>query len=145
MDKYNDHNISDQVRDIKNRSREELLDIWQSAYRKPAPKGISRRILEMAAAYHIQEKALGGLPPNIKLKLKRYRPATASKNRSSDIADGTIFVREWNGVLHSVEAIDGKFLWQEKTYQSLSEIARQITGTRWSGPRFFGLKGHYHE
>lgn len=145
MEKYNDQNITDQVLDIKNRTREELLDIWQSAYRKPAPKGISRRILELAAAYHIQEKAYGGLPQNIKLKLKRYSCAQPPTAKSRDIADGTVFVREWNGVLHRVEAIDGKYMWSEKLYSSLSEIARMITGTRWSGPRFFGVGVHANE
>lgn len=145
MAHYNDPDIIDRVKNLKNKSREELLDIWQSSYRKPAPKGISRRILELAAAYHIQEKAFGGLPSNIKLKLKRYRPTTTSKSRLPDIADGTIFVREWNGVVHRVEAIDGKYMWSEKLYNSLSEIARMITGTRWSGPRFFGVGMHANE
>ena len=139
MAKYNDHTVIGQIAELKNKTRADLLKHWQSAYRKPAPKGISRRILEMAAAYNIQEKAYVGLPPNIKLKLKRYRPDTALKSKDANIPDGTILVREWNGILHRVEAIDGKFIWAEKTYNSLSEIARKITGTRWSGPRFFGL------
>lgn len=141
MEKFTDQVIHENVNNIKNLSRDELLDIWQQAYRKPAPKGISRRILELAAAYHIQAKAFGGLPPNIKLKLKRYKPNISSKAHSSDIADGTVFVREWNGVVHRVEAVDGHYMWSEKLYSSLSEIARTITGTRWSGPRFFGIKG----
>ncbi len=145
MEKYNDQIVTDQVLDIKNRTREELLDIWKQAYRKPAPKGISRRILELAAAYHIQEKAYGGLPPNIKLKLKRHSYVQSPKANSRDIADGTVFVREWNGVVHRVEAVDGQYMWSEKLYNSLSEIARMITGTRWSGPRFFGVRVHANE
>ena len=106
MDTETNNSVYERVSNIKNQSREELLDIWQKAYRKPAPKGISRRILELAAAYHIQEQAFGGLPPNIKLKLKRYSFAPSTKAKSSEIADGTIFVREWNGVVHRVEGPD---------------------------------------
>lgn len=134
-----ENEVFERVNDLKNKSREELLDIWQKAYRKPAPKGISRRILELAAAYHIQEKTFGGLPPYIKLKIKRYSYTPSTKHKSSEVADGTIFVREWNRDVHRVEALDGKFLWKEQMYDSLSEIARIITGTRWSGPRFFGV------
>ena len=139
MDTETKDSVFERVSNIKNQTRDELLDVWQKAYRKPAPKGISRRILELAAAYHIQEQAFGGLPPNTKLKLKRYSYAPSTKAKSSKITDGTIFVREWNGVIHRVEAVDGKFMWSQKIYNSLSEIARMITGTRWSGPRFFGL------
>lgn len=145
MENFNQLDLLERINNIKNLSRDELLEIWQQAYRKPAPKGISRRILELAAAYHIQEKSYGGLPPNIKLKLKRYSCAQSSKANSRDIADGTVFVREWNGVLHRVEAIDGQYMWSEKLYNSLSEIARMITGTRWSGPRFFGVGVHANE
>lgn len=145
MDTETNNSVYERVSNIKNQSREELLDMWQTAYRKPAPKGISRRILELAAAYHFQELAYGGLPPNIKLKLKRYSITPPTKAKSSEVADGTIFVREWNGVIHRVEAVDGKYMWSAKIYNSLSEIARVITGTRWSGPRFFGVGAHNNE
>lgn len=129
-----------EVIDLKNVPRKVLLQIWLKMYHSDPPKGISRRMLEHAAAYYIQSQRLGGLPQNIKLKLKRYSNSTSVKSRYPEIPDRTILVREWNGTVHQVEAVDGNFMWKEQLYGSLSEIARLITGTRWSGPRFFGLK-----
>lgn len=129
-----------EVSDLKNVSRKTLLQIWLKIYHSDPPKGISRRMLEHAAAYHIQSRRLGGLPQNIKLKLKRYSNSASVKSNSPEIPDRTILVREWNGTIHQVEAVDGNFMWREQLYGSLSEIARLITGSRWSGPRFFGLR-----
>lgn len=53
--------------------------------------------------------------------------------------EGTRLIREWNGVTHEVKVVTKGFIWQQREYKTLSEIAREITGTRWSGPRFFGL------
>jgi len=128
------------VSDLKTVSRETLIELWQKTYHTDPPKGISRRMLEHAAAYYIQSINLGGLSQKIKLKLKRHSRSASIKLRTTDISNGTLFVRKWNGTVHHVEAIDGKFMWEEKLYGSLSEVARLITGTRWSGPRFFGLR-----
>ena len=128
------------VRDLKNVPRKVLSLIWRKMYRTEPPKGISRRMFEHAAAYYIQSKQIGGLSQKTKLKLKRYSSSNPVNTRSTEIPDRTILVREWNGTVHQVEAIDGKFMWKKQLYGSLSEIARLITGTRWSGPRFFGLR-----
>lgn len=129
-----------EITDLKNVSRKVLSLIWLKMYHSDPPKGLSRRMLEHTAAYYIQSQQLGGLPQKIKLKLKRYSYSTLVKSKHSEIPDRTVLVREWNGIVHQVEAIDGKFMWKEQLYGSLSEIARLITGTRWSGPRFFGLR-----
>ncbi|MDG1438455.1 MAG: DUF2924 domain-containing protein [Emcibacteraceae bacterium] len=129
-----------EVCDLKNVSRKALSLIWRKMYRTEPPKGISRRMFEHAAAYYIQSQQIGSLPQKTKLKLKRYSSSKPVNPRSADIPDRTILIREWNGTVHQVEAIDDKFMWKEQLYGSLSEIARLITGTRWSGPRFFGLR-----
>lgn len=129
-----------EVSELQTVSREDLIQFWQKMYHSDPPKGISRRMLEHTAAYYIQSQQLGGLPQKIKLKLKRYSNSTSVKSKHSEIPDRTVLVREWNGTVHQVETIDGKFMWKEQLYGSLSEIAELITGTRWSGPRFFGLR-----
>jgi hypothetical protein len=128
--------------------REELVDCWLVRFGQESPKGCGRKLLELAAAYGIQERAYGGLKPEIRralaLKIDPVLDDVASHRRSrrqaiSTIKPGTRLVREWNGRTHHVEMVEGGFVWNGKTHRSLSMIAREITGAQWSGPRFFGL------
>jgi hypothetical protein len=101
-------------------------------------------LLELAAAYDIQEQAFGGLKPEIRKTLavdSRGSSDRVSPHRTKNkiIKPGTRLIREWNGRIHHVEAVDGGFLWNGKRHRSLSTIARAITGAHWSGPRFFGI------
>ena len=128
------------------RSRKVLIEGWESAYGRSPPKGISRRLMQYALAYHAQAKTYGGLKSAAKRKLfqlARAGSGIASRERSADrgrtAPPGTRLVREWHGRSHTVEATDRGFLYAGKSYRSLSEIAQAITGARWSGPRFFGL------
>lgn len=137
--------IERQVRSVSDLPREQLAERWINIYRSPPPKGVSRRLLERAAAYHLQADALGGLKPAVARKLSRLtagtdgpRPLRSPQTRGH-LSAGTRLVREWNGRTHSVEVTDAGFLWNDRSYGSLSAIARAITGARWSGPRFFGL------
>ena len=75
------------------------------------------------------------LPPSLKVALRRV------SSRQVTLTTGTRLVREWNGRTISVEVVDDHFVWNDAPYRSLSEIARAVTGTRWSGPRFFGIVG----
>lgn len=125
------------LHNIGNMSRGELLKIWKKMYRALPPKGISRRLLEQAAAYHLQTRQFGRLQPHIRRKL--LRSPLSGLDKPPSLRPGTILVREWRGTVHRVEVMGSGFMWRQKIYGSLSEIARAITGTRWSGPRFFGL------
>lgn len=127
--------------------RATLSASWQAIHGRPPPKGISRRLLEYAAAYAAQAKMYGGLDPANWRKLlkladgnKTQKPATPRCGDTMVLSRGSRLVREWRGRTHAVEVADGGFLYDGKRYRSLSEIARAITGTRWSGPVFFGLK-----
>lgn len=92
-------------------------------------------LLRSVLAWRIQAGAFGGLDQQtIKLLHDRRAP------REPIVAPGTIFTREWRGKRHEVEAFADGFLYQGKRWKGLSEIARAITGTRWNGPRFFGLR-----
>ena len=131
---------------IPDLSRADLLEHWDKAHGKPAPKGISRRLLEYSAAYQAQVKVFGGLSAATRRKLDN-RAQNVSKTpkkavkpkKAQGLATGARLVREWHGHNHHVEVIEGGFRYEGETYRSLSVIAREITGTRWSGPRFFGL------
>jgi len=129
---------------IANLSRDELVECWLKRFGVEPPKGCGRRLLELAAAYDIQERAFGGLKPEIRKALTvdslgslDRMSARRAKNRI--IKPGTRLIREWNGRTHHVEAVYGGFIWNGKRHRSLSTIARAITGAHWSGPRFFGV------
>ncbi|MBT5428658.1 MAG: DUF2924 domain-containing protein [Rhodospirillaceae bacterium] len=129
-----------------NAPRKELIDYWIKTHGKPPPKGISRRLLEYAAAYSVQVKNLGGLRPETKRKLQRLAISRHHKKIQSEpskqrprLAPGTRLVREWHGRAYTVEVTDEAFIFESTHYTSLSQIALTITGARWSGPRFFGL------
>jgi hypothetical protein len=144
---YAAERMAAELRAIRNLPRAALMARWTAAYGRPPPKGLSRRLLEHAAAYHLQVKAFGGHQAG--------RPPQAARGRRPDarhggghrhrlpcrraLAPGSRLVREWRGRSHTVEVLDQGFLCDGRHYASLSEIARTITGTRWSGPRFFGL------
>ena len=105
----------------------------------------SPSLLRHLIAYRLQENVLGKLPVQLDRELGRLGGTSGSAAlmlpRRGPILPGTRFVREWNGKTIAVTATDGGFEWNSETYRSLSEIARAVTGTHWSGPRFFGLTG----
>lgn len=121
-----------------------LKERWRRLYRTEPPKRISRNLLVRALAYRIQEKAFGGLKPAIRRRLRsiasNQAPREASALDSVRIKPGTRLIRVWQGETHQVTVLDKGFEWRSRRYRSLSEVARAITGTRWSGPVFFGLK-----
>ena len=103
-------------------------------------------LLRQLVAYAVQEKRWRGLPASVARELDRAgaKPGGAGDSHPSPgtpitVRAGTRFVRSWNGRTISVEAVDGGFIWEDRRYASLSHIAREVTGARWSGPRFFGL------
>jgi hypothetical protein len=129
---------------IADLDREELVERWLKRFGVEPPKGCGRRLLELAAAYDIQEQAFGGLKPEIRKVLTvdsfgSIDRISARRAKNRIIKPGTRLIREWNGRTHHVEAVDGGFLWNGKRHRSLSTIARAITGAHWSGPRFFGI------
>jgi hypothetical protein len=126
-------------------SIDELRERWKAMYGKAPSKEIGRSFLIRAIAYRLQERAYGGLKPSIRRLLVRFGEATASgsspkKPQYRKAQSGTILVREWQGNAHRVTMLDDGVSFNGKRYRSLSEVAREITGSRWSGPRFFGLR-----
>lgn len=130
------------LRAIPTLPRPELVGLWTKLIGRPPPSGLSRRLLELSVAYHLQVKAQGGLRPEIKRQLRAPAVGSSSargspRKASTKLPPGTRLIRQWQGRTHVVEVTSTGFLHQGQRYRSLSEIARLITGTRWSGPRFF--------
>jgi len=123
-----------------------LRESWAGRYGRPPPRSLSRRLLAYAAAYDIQARIYGGLKPALRRKLlqlgaKKRDPGKPAKTRKPQAMPpaGSRLVRKWHGRSHTVEVTDRGFLYAGQLYRSLSQVARAITGARWSGPRFFGL------
>jgi hypothetical protein len=139
--------ILDQIAQLPTLSRQQLLDTWQQLYRKAAPDGIRRERMIPFLAYRMQENAYGGLSASTGSELRRIArslersPAPLKPVLRPRIKPGTRLLREWRGETHEVVVTSSGYEYRSASYASLSEIARQITGTRWSGPAFFGLNG----
>ena len=131
---------------------------YRSLYRSEPPPGLSRNLLLRALAYRLQEAALGGLNRSTRRRLakaasgrRRLVQAAANDARQSaaaptlrcEPAPGTVLIREWHGVAHHVTVLVHGVHYGGEHYRSLSQVARLITGTRWSGPAFFGLRGKH--
>jgi hypothetical protein len=135
-----------QLAALKGASAPALKAKWRALFdREPPP--YNRRFLESRLAYRIQELAYGGLKKEAVERLrmlgKQYdgKPGVRSKSRPDRLPiAGTRLVREWQGVEHSVTIRTENFEFQGRPYKSLSAIAREITGVRWNGWVFFGLK-----
>jgi hypothetical protein len=117
---------------------------WRRLYRSNPPRRITRDLMALAIAWKLQEQVYGGLSAAVRRKITKLGNELEAKDgggHSSAIRlkPGAKLVREWSGGTHVVLVTDGGFEWQGRPYHSLSMIAREITGTRWSGPRFFGL------
>jgi hypothetical protein len=137
--------IAEKLSAICHLPRADLVDHWTAAHGQLPPKGISRRLLECSAAFQLQVKIFGGLKLGVKRKLrqtsngKKVKVPVSSTRKTTTPTPGTRFVREWHGRIYTVESVNDGFLYDGEQYASLSQVARAITGARWSGPRFFGL------
>ena len=128
---------ANEARALEGLDLEALRDIWRKRYGAP-PMLRSCDLLRHLLAWRLQTERLGGLAPQVRQLLRRkastVRPKTA-------LTVGTKLSREWQGRRYDVVSKDGGFACDGRDYKSLSEVARAITGVRWNGPRFFGLRG----
>ena len=124
---------------------DELRQRWVKLYGMAPSQRISRELLIRAVAYRMQEEAHGGLGKSCRRQLVRIAESlgeggSIDVTQSRSFKPGTKLIREWKGKVHEVVIAGGTYIWAGQHYRSLSQIARAITGTRWSGPRFFGLE-----
>src|SRR5690242_4619946 len=144
-----DDNVLARIAALKATPVDELRRQWQQLFDTPPPR-YNRRFLESRLAYRIQELTYGGLKPETVRRLERLgeeldggdkKKRGIRMDRDRPIS-GTRLLREWQGAEQIVTVTADGFEWQGRPYKSLSAIARAITGTRWNGWVFFGLKNH---
>jgi hypothetical protein len=142
--------LASEIASLSKLGIDELRERWKAMFGNSPSRDISRSFLTRAVAYRLQEKAFGGLRPSTQRLLAEL--AHDSADRSPEAAapprvvrPGAVLVREWRGINHQVSVLEKGFSFRGKRYRSLSEVAREITETRWSGPLFFGLKRSQEE
>ena len=133
-----------QIAQLPNLPMENLWALWDELFDR-RPGHHQRTYLESRIAYKLQERAFGGLPAHVRSKLEKIGETGEVPNHKrraeSELAPGTTLVREYNGITHRVKVMeDGRFDLNGRPFKSLSKVAREITGTIYSGPVFFGLK-----
>ncbi|MEP0314138.1 DUF2924 domain-containing protein [Hyphomonas sp.] len=141
--------LTEEIRQLSTLDMDGLRIRWRKETRRPAPAHLSKGLLLRMLAYRIQAAALGDLDRETRKALDRFardrrkEAAEDGKAKSSrparTLKPGTVLVREWDGQLHRVTVTANGYAWNGETFASLSTVAKSITGTSWSGPRFFGL------
>jgi hypothetical protein len=137
--------VSDRLSSLPDLSKAELSSLWRSLFTTDPPSQIRKEVMLRVVGYRMQEKEFGGLSGNAIRRLRELRTATETNSKASalvrlTIKPGTRLIRQWKDQVHVVNVEEGSFEYRGSRYESLSEIARLITGSRWSGPLFFGLK-----
>ncbi len=136
-------NLEQQLDSLRSLSTAQLRDEWQRVWKEPAPR-LGHDLLRRGIAWKLQEQLHGGLSRSVLRELERLarlieRGRPLGLGRAAK--PGTRLVRQWRGRTFHVSVTDDGFLFEDRRYSSLSQIAQVITGTKWSGPRFFGLIG----
>lgn len=122
---------------------EDLRQTWQARLGRSAPSASSSGLLRRWLSWELQARTHGGIDPATRRQLRelgRAKTEDSRPPRTSNLRPGTVLTREHAGKTHRVMVLEQGYAWEDGQYASLTEIAYRITGTRWSGPRFFGLK-----
>lgn len=129
--------LSAELAALEAMSLAQLRERWEQMTARPVPR-VSAGLLRLALAWELQAQVHGGHPRQVIQKIEQL---ARGKTQTRSLAPGIRLMREWNGTLHAVTiGDDGAIRWNDRSWKSLSAVARAITGTRWSGPAFFGLK-----
>lgn len=128
--------LAEELNGLMRCDRQALLARWEALYGRAPPSRTSKALLVRAVAYKMQERVYGGLPAST----RRLLVGTATSPPAPSARAGTVLLREWHGITHQVTVLNEGVIYRGKRHRSLSEVARLITGARWSGPAFFGIK-----
>ncbi len=142
--KYEDDSIATQIAGLPKLDNVQLKKLWRDLYNKEPPK-LSRLLIIQKLAWRIQEIAFGTLEKAAQKQLEKDlevldRKSRITKVRIEQTKPGVIFERIWNGRIYRVKSLEKGFEYEGKWYRSLTAIAKHITGSHTSGPRFFGVK-----
>ena len=133
--------LADEIARLGSLTPAELRLEWATIISQDAPN-LGTALLRRLLAQRMQEKRLGGLPAMVVRELERAAASTqetvAVPTRIT-VSPGARLIREWNGRTIAVLTTETGFIWEEREYRSLTQIAREVTGAHWSGPRFFGI------
>jgi hypothetical protein len=141
--------IESAIDGLKQLDLTQLRARWRTEFGRKAPEHLPKSLLFRIIAYHLQVQAFGGLSRQTEQTLDAiarslHRTGSmdeALRHQTEALRAGTVLVREHGGEIHNVTVgMNGTFIWQGKTYNSLTKVAKAITGTNWNGPRFFGLR-----
>jgi hypothetical protein len=142
--------VEDEIAHLRGLDLKGLRSRWQGVFQRPAPAHLTRHLLFSVIAYRLQADRFGDLDHATRQVLdravaKEAGPAMSARLASFDqkrteLTPGTVLVREWDRQSQRVMVMADGFAWNGRTYDSLSKVAFAITGTRWNGPRFFGLR-----
>ncbi|MGX9426266.1 MULTISPECIES: DUF2924 domain-containing protein [Bradyrhizobium] len=142
--------IEDEIVHLRGLNLKGLRSRWQSVFQRPPPGHLPRHLLFAIIAYRIQADRLGDLDHETRQVLDRTDAKSTGVKMSArlvsfdqkriELTPGTVLVREWDRRSQRVIVMADGFAWNGQTYDSLSKIAFAITGTKWNGPRFFGLR-----
>ena len=142
--------ISDEIAHLRDLDLRGIRSRWQSVFGRPAPVHLTKHLLFAVLAYRLQADHFGDLDHATRQVLdrtvaKETESAMAARlasldQRRTELTPGTVLVREWDRQSHRVMVMADGFAWNGQTYDSLSKVAFAITGTKWNGPRFFGLR-----
>jgi Protein of unknown function (DUF2924) len=141
--------LEQRVAQISDLDAEALQDRWKAVFRTVPSPNLSRSFMIRALAHRIQENACSALKPSARRTLDRVAEGQSSleppRAATGRAAPGMVLIRQWRGVTHRVIVMDNDVAYRGRRYKSLSEVARLITGTHWSGPMFFGLRNRTQE
>ena len=137
-------NVGKELDALAKMTRDELQERWRRIYRSDPPPRISKDLMVRIIAHRIQEDEYGGLDIKTKRRLRSFARSLESEGElplpsGPSLKPGAKLIREWHGRTYNVIALEKGFKFDGRRYRSLSQIAREITGARWSGRRFFGL------
>jgi hypothetical protein len=137
--------IGNQLSELPQLSRSELSELWRRLFETDPPREVQKDLILQFVAYRLQERECGALSERSRRRLCELKDAIQAESNKAfsfgcSIKPGTRLIRQWRGQVHVVNIEDESYEYKGIRYKSLSEIARLITGTRWSGPLFFGLK-----
>lgn len=123
--------------ELEQMDRPGCLEHWREVFGRSPPKHLSPQFMRRVLIWELQNQILGRLSAKTERQMKQI---ASGKAPTVTAKPGSHLVREWNGRTYQVEVVDGGYVMDGKSWRSLSAIARHITGTRWSGPRFFGVQ-----
>ncbi len=128
-----------EVAGLRGLARGDLVERWVELHGSPPIKTMTEGLLARGIAYELQVRQIGGLTPAERKALGALAQGKTNPSPGT-LTAGTRLYRSWRGVTQEVLVLEDGYSWRDKSYASLSGVARAITGTRWSGPRFFGLQ-----